>query len=469
MPKLAQYLIPCLIGITIYSLPTPVTISLKGWALLAIFVATITALVTKPLPMSGVALISLTVAILTKTINEKEAFLGFASNVSWLVVLIFFIARAFIKSGLGKRIAYYFIIKFGGSALGLAYSLVITELLVAPFMPSSAARAGGIIYPIFLSITESVGSSPSDHTARRLGAFLTQICFHANYITSMMFLTAMAANPMIQAFAAEQNITISWSIWALAASVPGMLSLIIVPLLIYFIYPPELKVITSSTNFAKERLSNMGAISAIEKMMISVFGLMLVLWVFGEQFNVSITTTALLGVSLLLLTKIITVTDIVAEQEAWQTLLWFSILVMLSQQLQQLGIISWFSQSLGEHILHLNWLHSFIIIVLVYFYTHYLFASITSHVSTMYPAFLALAINTGTPALLAALVLGFASNFFASLTHYGSTGAVIFFSTNFVPVRKWWLIGFLVSLINLLILAVIGPLWWKFLNIPGLI
>lgn len=467
MSKLTKYLIPCLIGIIIYLIPAPQEVSSKGWGLLAIFIATIAALVTKPLPMSGVALVSLTIAILAGIVDEKEAFSGFSSNVSWLVVLIFFIARAFIKSGLGKRIAYYFIMKTGKSALGLGYSLVFTEFLIAPFMPSSAARAGGIIYPILLSITESVGSLPHDHTSRRLGSFLTQICFHSNYISSMMFLTAMAANPMIQSFAMEQNISITWGNWALVASVPGLLSLILIPLFIYFIYPPELKVI--STEFAKEKLSSMGKVTRIEQIMLAVFILMLVLWLVGEKFGINITTTALLGVSILLLSKVITLDDIVAEHEAWQTLLWFSILVMLSQQLQKLGIILWFSKLLGEHIIHVNWIYSFITIILVYFYTHYFFASITSHVSTMYPAFLALAITTGTPPLLAALILGFASSLFASLTHYGSTGGVVFFSANFVPVRKWWLIGFLASIINLLILGIVGPFWWRFLNIPELL
>lgn len=469
MPKIIKYLIPCLIGIFIYFIPVPEAVNPKGWTLVAIFIATIAALITKPLPMSGVALISMTIAILTGTVAEKEAFSGFSSNISWLVVLIFFIARAFIKSGLGKRISYYFILKFGKNSLGLGYSLVLSEFLMAPFIPSSAARAGGIIYPILLSVTESVGSLPHDHTSRRLGAFLTQICFHSNYITSMMFLTAMAANPMMQSFALEQNINISWGSWALIASVPGLLMLIITPLFIYWIYPPELKVLTASTELFKEKLRSMGRVSKVEQIMIAVFSLMLVLWVAGDKFGINIATTALLGVSILLISKVITLDDIVAEHEAWQTLLWFSILLMLSQQLQKFGVITWFSGLLGDYVTHLPWMYSLPVIILVYFYTHYFFASITSHVSTMYPAFLALAITTGSPPLLAAMVLAFASSLFSSLTHYGSTGGVVFFSANFVPIRKWWLIGFLTSIVNLLILAIFGTIWWKFLDIPGLL
>jgi divalent anion:Na+ symporter, DASS family len=464
MIKILQYLIPALIGLSIYLLPCPQDLDPKGWHLLAIFAATITSLITKPLPMGGVALVSLTVVTLTGTISEKDAFSGFASSVSWLIVLVFFVARAFIKSGAGKRIAYLFILLFGRNALGLAYSLVITDLFIAPFMPSSAARAGGIIYPIFRSITDSVDSLPGK-TALRLGAFLTQVCFHSNYITNAMFLTAVASNPMIQSFAKAQNINITWGTWALAAIIPGLLSLIIIPLIIYLVYPPELKQIRNSAEFAKENLHKIGKISNPEKIMLATFMLMLVLWIGGEQYGIGITTTGLLGVSLLLLTKIITLEDILSEHEAWHTLLWFSILIMLSQQLQLTGVVDWFSKLLGERLTYLSWAWGLVAIILVYFYSHYLFASITSHVSAMYPAFLGLAITAGTPPLLAALALGFASNIFASLTHYGSTGAVIFSGPGFVPIRTWWLIGLLASVINLMIWGVIGGGWWKFLGI----
>ena len=464
MTRALQYLIPVLIGLSIYLLPCPQGLSDKGWQLLAIFIATIVALITKPLPMGGVALISLTISTITGVVTEKEALGGFASPVIWLVVLVFFIARAFIKSGVGKRVGYSFILVFGRSALGLAYSLVITDLIIAPFMPSSAARAGGIIYPIFRSIADSVDSSPGK-TGRRLGAFLLQVCFHSNYITNAMFLTAVASNPMIQNFARAQDINISWGTWALAAIVPGILSLLIIPLIIYLVYPPELKLIPNSTKFAKENLLKMGPISRSEQIMLATFLLMLVLWIGGERYGIGIATTGLLGVSVLLLTKVISLEDILSEHEAWHTLLWFSILIVLAQQLQVTGIVDWFSKLLREHLNYLNWVWSFIAIILVYFYSHYFFASITSHVSAMYPAFLSLALVTGTPSLLAALALGFTSNLFASLTHYGSTGAVVFFGTGFVPVRTWWSIGLLTGIINLMTWGIVGAGWWKFLGI----
>lgn len=465
MFKVVKLLIPCIFGIAIYLIPCPHSLDPKAWKLLAIFIATIIALIVKPLPMSSVALISLTTATLFRVITEKEALSGFSSSISWLVVLIFFIARAFVKSGLGKRVAYYFIAKFGRTSLGLSYSLVITELIIAPFMPSSAARAGGIIYPILLSIVDSVNSKNHKQNPQALGAFLAQICFHSNYITSAMFLTAMAANPMIQSFALEQGIKITWSLWSLASSVPIGIILLTTPVFLYLIYPPKLKTIPNSQEFAKCKLKEMGSISRNEKIMILTFGLMLIIWIMGEKFKISVTTAALLGVSLLLLFKIITLEDILSESDAWQTLLWFSILVMLSQQLQKLGIIMWFSERLSFFIKNLDWHYSFIILALIYFYSHYLFASITSHISTMYPTFLSLAITIGTPSLLAALVLGFISSLFSAITHYGSTGAVIFYGTNFVTTSKWWTIGFFISLINIFIMLCIGGFWWKIIHL----
>ena len=86
----------------------------------------------------------------------------------------------------------------------------------------------------------------------------------------------------------------------------------------------------------------------------------------------------------------------------------------------ELRLIPWFGQTIGSAVEGVSWSVAFLILSLVYFYSHYFFASNTAHVSSMYGAFLAVAIAVGTPPMLAALVLGFFSNLFSSMTHYGT-------------------------------------------------
>jgi DASS family divalent anion:Na+ symporter len=464
--KIYKFLIPVLIGLIVFFIPKPLEIKPEGWTLLAVFIATIVGLITKPLPMGGVALIGLTASVLFGALDiNSQALVGFSASISWLIVVVFIIARGFVQTKLGDRLAYFFVKLFGKTTLGLGYSLVLTEMFISPFMPSSIARAGGVIYPILRSLTKAVASSTKGYSERSIGAFLSMVCYQANIISSAVFLTAMAANPIIQSIASGYDIKITWTTWFLAASVPGLISVIVIPLFIYIVYPPKLKDISGVQEIAKQELVKMGPVSMNEWIMISVFSLMLFLWIFGDHWNIDTTLTSFIGLCLLLITNVLTVDDVISEKEAWHTLLWFAILMVLAKNLESYGVISWFSSVLSQNITHLSWEKGFITIVLVYFYMHYFFASITTHVSAMYAAFLSIAIAIGTPPMLAALVLAFSSSLQSCLTHYGSSSGPMYFAANFVSISSWWKLGFALSLVYFAIWGGIGSVWWKLLEI----
>ena len=203
-----------------------------------------------------------------------------------------------------------------------------------------------------------------------------------------------------------------------------------------------------------------------EWMMLGVFVLLLVLWIFAPQLgNLDATVAALTGLGVLLLMGVLTWDDIRKEEGAWDTLVWFSALVMMATMLNTLGFIPWFSKSVGGMVTGVNWVWAFLALSLVYFYSHYLFASNTAHVSSMYAAFLAVAVAVGTPPLLAALVLAFFSNLFSSMTHYGTGPAPVLFGSGYVPLGTWWKLGFVVSLVNIVIWLGVGGLWWKVLGL----
>jgi DASS family divalent anion:Na+ symporter len=465
MTQLWRFVVPVFVGVGIWMLPVPTGMDPKAWSLFAIFTATILALICRPLPLGAVCLMSMVTAVLAQNMDLTQALSGFGNPVIWLILLVFFIARAFIKTHLGMRIAYFFVRLVGKHTLGLGYGIVATEFLIAPVIPSNGARAGGIMFPILKSISESLDSRVGDGTERRVGAYLTQVCFHGNLITSAMFLTAMAANPMAQSMAKSVGIDITWTNWFMAALVPGLLSIILIPLLLYFIYPPEVKHHPNATRLARNKLREMGPMSRQEWIMVGVFIFMLFFWIFGVHWNIEPTTTALVGVCLLLLSNVLTWEDILNEKEAWHIFIWFGILVTMAKFLQVLGFVDWFSTSVGGLIQGYDWEWVFGGIVLVYFYSHYFFASNTAHVGAMYAAFLSVAIASGTPPLLAALVLGFCSSLFSSMTHYGSTSNVVLYGSGYVPLGTWWGLGLVVSIANLIIWLGSGAIWWKVLGI----
>ncbi|XP_058209569.1 dicarboxylate transporter 1, chloroplastic [Rhododendron vialii] len=455
-------------GVILWFIPPPAGVSKIAWQLLSIFLATIVGIITQPLPLGAVALLGLGAAVLTKTLPFAAAFSAFGDPIPWLIALAFFFARGFIKTGLGNRVAYQFVSLFGSSSLGLGYSLVFSEALLSPAIPSVSARAGGIFLPLVRSLSVACGSNVGDGTEHKLGSWLMLTCFQTSVISSSMFLTAMAANPLSAnlAFSAIGQ-TIGWMDWAKAAIVPGLVSLILVPLILYVIYPPSVKSSPDAPKLAREKLNSMGPMSRNEIIMAGTLVLTVGLWVFGGVLNVDAVTAAILGLSVLLITGVVTWKECLAESVAWDTLTWFAALIAMAGYLNKYGLISWFSQTVVKFVggLGLSWQLSFGILVLLYFYSHYFFASGAAHIGAMFTAFLSVASALGTPPYLGAMVLAFLSNLMGGLTHYGIGSAPVFYGANYVPLAKWWGYGFLISIVNLIIWLGVGGVWWKFLGL----
>ena len=459
-----RYATPILVAVLLWSVPPPEGVEPGAMHLLALFLATIVGIILKPLPMGAVAMVGIAATAATGTLAVGQALSGFGNSTIWLIVLAFFISRGFIKTGLGARVAYHFMALLGRRTLGLAYGLVATDLVLAPAIPSNTARAGGVVFPILRSVAEAYGSRPGDGTARRVGAFLTVTAFQGTVITSAMFLTAMAANPLAAELAAAQGITITWAAWAVAAVIPGLCSLVLVPWIVYLLFPPEVKETPEAVAVARERLRELGLPKREEWVMAACFVLLLGLWILAEPLGIHVTATALVGLVLLLVTTVLSWEDVLAEKGAWDTLVWFAALVMMATQLTELGFIPWFSEATGSLFTGAGWVGGFLALSLVYFYSHYLFASNTAHVSAMYAPFLGVALALGTPPMLAALVLAFFSNLFSSMTHYGTGPAPVLFGAGYVEVGEWWKLGLVVSLVNLVIWLGVGSVWWRVLG-----
>ncbi|MCF6161203.1 MULTISPECIES: anion permease [Furfurilactobacillus] len=464
--KYKNFLWPVLVGLIIWFLAPirPDAVSLAAWHMLAIFVGTIIACITQPIAIGGVALIGVTLTVLLGIVPMKDATTAFGNNTVWLIAMAYFLSRGFIKTGFGRRVALIFVRLFGKRTLGLAYSLVGVDLVTAPATPSNTARAGGIIFPIIESLATTFGSHPKDGTERKIGSFLVYTEFQGDIITSAMFLTAMAPNLVAVAMAGKAGVHITWISWFLAALVPGIISLICVPYIIYKLYPPEVKETPNAKDWADKELADMGPMSTPEKIMMSVFLIALLLWIASSFIGLDATLVAFIAVSLLLLTGVLSVQDILKETGAWNTLIWFSILIFMANELTQLGLIKWLSSSIGTALHGVSWMMVLVILFIFYFYTHYLFASGTAHVTAMYAALLAVALAAGVPHMLAAIMLAFAGPLFSSTTHYASGPATVLFGSGFVKQSDWWRLNAILGVFYIVVWLGGGLLWTKVLG-----
>lgn len=457
-----------LLGAVIWFLPHPDAITPIAWHLFAVFAATIAGFILQPLPIGAVAFIGVSVAALLGVVSVKVAISGYGNSTIWLIVCAFLLARAFIKSGLGSRIAYLIIKAIGKSSLTLGYAITLSDFVISPATPSSTARAGGIIYPIIRSLSTALHSEPDDGTARKFGAYIMQIEYQANAITCAMFMTAMAGNPMAVELAAKTiGVEITWSAWAMAAIVPGLISLLLMPYLLYKLYPPEIHEMPHAKQMAVEALEKMGPMSWMEKIVLAVFVGSLALWATSSLTHMNATGVGMLAVTVLLLTNVLTWQDVLQEKGAWNTMFWMGSLIALAGALSSSGFIKVVADMAGAAIQSagISWLMAFIILVLIYVYSHYAFASVSAHIGAMYAAFLAVAVAVGTPPLLAAISFAALSNIMIPLTHYGGGAAPILYGAGYVPQGTWWKLGFIIVTVNLVIWLGIGSLWWHVIGL----
>uniref|UniRef100_Q01Z65 Anion transporter n=1 Tax=Solibacter usitatus (strain Ellin6076) TaxID=234267 RepID=Q01Z65_SOLUE len=451
-------------GVVLYFNPLP-GMNAGQEHLFAFFVATIIALVAQPVPMGVSVLLAMTLVVVTGTLTAAKVLSGFGNVTVWLVFTAFLFSRAVTQTGFGMRVGYLFIERFGKTPLRLGYALAGADLVLAPFIPSDTARGGGVVFPVTRSVAKAFGSEPGA-TARKMGSFLMLVSFHTTYTASAMFLTGMAANPLIAEFAYKiGHVELTWGRWLSGSILPGMLTLAFVPWLLFRLARPEIQDTTAAREMARKELARRGPMGREEKWLVAIMGAVMAGWVTSPWHGLPNTFVALSGLCALLLARVIAWEDLLAEHRAWDALIWFAPLVMMADAMNENGAIKILSGGLFGLVHGWPWLMVLLLLVTAYCYVHYGFASMTAQVTALYPGFLAAALAGGVPPMMAALPLAYFSSLNAAMTHYGTGSAPVFFGAGYVRQGEWWRLGFLISVVNLVIWLGIGSLWWKLVGI----
>jgi len=453
------------VALMIWFMPFPEGIKPEAWHLLAIFVATIVGFILQPLPIGAMAFIALASTALTGTLQISEMLSGFANPTAWLIATAFLFSKSFGKTGLGKRISFLLIKWFGGSTLKLLYAMLVSDMIIAPVTPSNTARSGGMFFPIIRSLSASYGSEPGP-TSNRIGRFLLQGMFHGDNILSGLFMTAMAGNPLMAAFVAKAaRIEISWGLWLLAASLPILSALLIIPYFLYKYDPPEIKKTPEARRTAVEELKKMGPMTRAEKCLLVIFVTALFLWATSQWTGMDATTVAVAAVSAMLLTNVLVWNEITGEKNAWDVLIWMGGLMCLAGFLSKMGLIPWIAQQATLYMGSLNWPVALAVITFMYVFTHYLFASLVAHIAALFAAFYTVTVALGAPPYLAAFVLIFANTSMQGLTHYSVGAAPIYYGAGYVSQADWWRTGLLLTILENVIFISVGLVWLKVLGL----
>jgi L-tartrate/succinate antiporter len=470
--------VPVIVAGAIALFPPPEGLAQHAWYFFAIFAGVIVGLMVEPLPGAAIGLIGVVLVTLLapyvlfspaelakagfKPANASLtwALSGFSNTVVWLIFAAFMFALGYEKSGLGKRIALLLVKGMGKRTLTLGYAVAISDLLLAPFTPSNTARSGGTIYPVIRNLPALYDSKPNDPSARKIGGYLMWTAIATTTITSSMFVTGMAPNLLATEMAGKiGNVSISWADWFIAFAPVGILLLLLLPLAVYFIYPPEIKSGDEVPKWAAGELAKLGGLTVREIELAVLVLMALTLWIFGGDF-INATTVAMAVIVLMVLLKVVSWDDILSNKQAWNTLVWFATLVALAGGLAKVGFVKWFADTVGAQMAGFSPMVAMLLLLAVFYFTHYLFASITAHVTAMLPVMLA--VGMGVPGMdmrVFALLLVLSLGIMGILTPYATGPSPVYYGSGYIPAKDYWRLGLIFGVLFLVALVVIGIPW----------
>jgi divalent anion:Na+ symporter, DASS family len=436
----------------------PEGLTVQAWRLFVVFAAAIFAVVIGALPILTASVFAVAAAVLTGLLSPADAYSGFGNGTILLIVVAFLVADAVVKCGLGTRAGHWIVSRFGKSTLGLSYSIFALDAVIAPAFPSNTARSG-VLYPLALSLAEAGGAAPDRPDRRRLGAFLMYSGIVSLSVSSALWLTAMAANPLGTEIARGVGVEIGFGRWLVASSVPTICAMLALPLLLYRVIGPEVTATPEAPAAAREALAALGPLTRQERIVLIVFVGMVTLWASAASFGLDSTAIAFLGLGVLLATGAITLKDIAKQGDVLATFIWFAVLFTLSSQLNALGFMAFIGKHLASALGGLASPTAGLILVAAYILLHYLFVSQTAHLLALFGVFLGVGVKLGVNPSVLAFQLLFATNYFSAITPQGSSANLLFVGSGYLSQGDLYRLGAITTGVSALIYFVIGTAW----------
>ncbi|GGA32949.1 anion permease [Hafnia psychrotolerans] len=472
---IGKTMLPLVVLAVLLCIPTPDGMPPQAWRYFAIFVAMIVGMILEPIPATAISFIAMTVCVIGSNwvlFDAKEladpsfhagkqalkwGLAGFSSTTVWLVFGAFIFALGYEATGLGRRIALIMVKFMGKRTLTLGYAIVIIDILLAPFTPSNTARTGGTVFPVVKNLPALFESYPNDPSSRRIGGYLMWMMVISTSLSSSMFITGAAPNILGVEFVSKiAGVHIGWMQWFLAFLPVGLILLVVAPWLSYILYKPGVTKSDEVSVWAVGALKEMGALTRKELTLIVLVLFSLCLWVFGTGF-IDATAVGLMAVSLMLILHVVAWKDITKYSSAWNTLVNLATLVVMASGLTRSGFIKWFADTMSHHLSSFSPSITVVALVLVFYFSHYLFASLTAHTATMMPVILAVAMGLpGLPMAELSMLLVLSIGIMGVLTPYATGPGVIIYGCGYVKSKDYWRLGGIMGVLYISMLLLVG-------------
>ncbi|HEX5032176.1 MAG TPA: anion permease, partial [Candidatus Eisenbacteria bacterium] len=268
-----------------------------------------------------------------------------------------------------------------------------------------------------------------------------------------------SANPIGVQIARQAGLEINFGAWVLAAAVPALTALVLLPLFVAKLFPPGVGATPDAPGAARAELKGMGAMSRDERITAVVFVLMVAGWVSADALRLSVTSVAFGGLGVLLLTGVLSLKKLSDPGEPLTTFLWLAVLFALSGALNELGFMAYVGERLATRLGGLSWPVAYVVLVALYVAIHYLFVSQSSQVLALYAVFLDVGVRGGVPLPLMAFGLLFASSYFSAITPQGGSQNIIFAASGYLTQKELYRLGFWTTLMYLAVFLLVGTPW----------
>ena len=255
--------------------------------------------------------------------------------------------------------------------------------------------------------------------------------------------------------------------WFIGLCVPALFVCVVVPFLIYKIYPPELRELPDHKKIAADGLAELGPMKIQEKLLVVFFVLAIIGWATSSITKINGTAVALLFFACCAIFKLISWKNVLSNNGAWNTLMWYGSIIGISAVLSKAKFFTWLADVLGANmnLTGINEFAVFFILLIVSVLVRYVFASMGAYVGAFIPVLFTLGLVAEVPPVPLALLMGASSAFGCLLTHYGGAVGPIMFGTGYVPQKTWWKIGAVVVAFNVVVYMTIGMAYWKFIGL----
>ena len=434
-----------------FILPSYTTLSPQGVRMVVIFLTAMVGIIFEVCHQILWLFLMIVIASATGTVSANSCFSGFTNIVPWLLFAVLSVSSVITSTTLGLRLAYFFMKKFGHSVWGLSYSIAFTELLAAPVLPSNTARAASIGLPLATSLSKYISSNVPGVSEKAIGRYLSIFYSFCNTISSGLFYTAMISNALITEITSSAGIKFTWFSWFKYMVIPYSIILLLIPIVLKYLCGLKVGTLGKLQQQAKENYEQLGIISNKEKIILSIFGCMLILWILAEYIHIPVLTTTLLGLCTLVFLGILNMKDVLSNYNAFNSMMLLGILISLVNCLVSTGVIDWFNSFISNHLTGLSVNTSFILLTAIYFFAQFFFTGESAKIVALYAPFFTTGLTIGINPMMLAITLASFSSASDFLATYVCPTSLTMASTGYISLQKWLKCGLPMSIIFLLV------------------